>query len=183
MLRSQRVKLRSDKLLNFVQTLANFIESLSVIKMSWCAPPYTTAAEINHSDKCHKRKDVGWKETWAHRVNPKYCPQGQERSTASIRIAARMIQVADREWGSDYRCYKHSPIVSSILYLTDTPRYEAHDNGDKTYGNTNNVYCQDGHLFAVVDVCQLVLGLIWRKTIVEDPVDGSLRSHEQCFKG
>ena len=83
---------------------------------------------------------------------------------------------------SEYRCCEHNPIVSSILCSTNTPRHEAHDDSEKTDGNRNNVCNQYGNPFAVVDMCQLVLGLIGRKTVVEGPVDGSLRSHIQSLE-
>ena len=82
----------------------------------------------------------------------------------------------------EYQCHEHNPIISSIFCSTNAPGHEAHDDGDKTDGNRHDVCSQKRNPFAVVDMCQLVLGLVRRKTIVEGPVDDCLRSHFQSLK-
>ena len=94
----------------------------------------------------------------------------------------RLIELLDDEWKwIPYQCHKYRPIIFIIGYSPDVPRNEAHDDRRETDQIRQYVCSGHGFRLAVMDMCQLISGLLGWKAIVYGPID-HLRSHIEDFQ-
>ena len=80
-----------------------------------------------------------------------------------------------RKW-VPYQCHKYRPVIFIIGNSPNAPRYEAHDDRRETDQIRNDVCSGHGFRLAVMDMCQLISGLLGWNAVVYGPID-HLGSH------